>query len=77
MFGGLFQPLHPFLILIIALIAFGPSRLPQLRSGFSKGLMELKRVLSQEKRIQMPPAAAAQVKKITKIIGKNIAFILF
>jgi hypothetical protein len=39
--------------------------------------MELKRVLSQEKRIQMPPAAAAQVKKITKIIGKNIAFILF
>lgn len=50
MFGGLFEPLHLFIILMIALIVFGPGKLPQLGAGFGNGLRELKRVLSREKR---------------------------
>ena len=77
MFGGLFQPLHLLIILIIALIVFGPGRLPQLGAGFGKGLRELKRVLSQEKKIQIPPAAAAHIKDIVKIVVKKLYYVFF
>ncbi len=47
MFEGLLQPMHVLLILIIALVVFGPKRLPELGKalgesiqGFKKGLNE-------------------------------------
>ena len=33
MFEGLFQPMHMLIILAIALIIFGPKRLPELGAG--------------------------------------------
>ena len=39
---GLFQPMHLLLILIIALILFGPKRLPELGKGLGDGIRALK-----------------------------------
>ncbi len=77
MFGGLFEPLHLFIILIIALIVFGPGKLPQLGAGLGKGLRELKRVLSQGKKTQIPPVEADHVRNIVKIIVKKIYYVFF
>ena len=38
MFEGLFQPMHLLLILIICLVIFGPSRLPELGKGLGEGI---------------------------------------
>jgi len=46
MFEGLFQPMHLIIILVIALIIFGPSKLPQLGAGLGKSIREFKNALS-------------------------------
>ncbi len=40
MFG--LQPLHIVIILIVALLVFGPSRLPELGKAIGKGINELR-----------------------------------
>jgi sec-independent protein translocase protein TatA len=42
MFEGLFQPMHLLVILVIALIIFGPRRLPELGKGIGEGIRALK-----------------------------------
>jgi len=42
MFDGLFQPMHLLVILVIALIIFGPKRLPELGKGLGDGIRALK-----------------------------------
>jgi sec-independent protein translocase protein TatA len=39
---GLFQPWHLFLILVIALLLFGPKRLPEIGKGIGDGIRALK-----------------------------------
>jgi sec-independent protein translocase protein TatA len=46
MFEGLFQPLHLIIILAIALIIFGPGKLPELGKGLGKGIREFKKAMS-------------------------------
>lgn len=48
MFTGLFQPMHLLLILVIALVVFGPGQLPKIGAGLGKGLRELKKGLASE-----------------------------
>lgn len=48
MFEGLFQPMHLLIVLVIALIIFGPKRLPELGAGLGKSLREFKKALSTE-----------------------------
>lgn len=48
MFEGLFQPMHLILILLIVLIIFGPSKLPQLGEGLGRSIREFKKALSDE-----------------------------
>lgn len=43
MFEGLLQPTHLVLILVIALIAFGPSKLPELGGALGKSIREFKK----------------------------------
>jgi sec-independent protein translocase protein TatA len=45
---GLFQPMHLIIILAIALIIFGPSRLPQLGEGLGKSIREFKKALNEK-----------------------------
>ncbi len=42
MFEGLFQPMHLLVIFIIALLVFGPKRLPELGKGLGDGFRALK-----------------------------------
>ena len=39
---GLFQPMHLLVILVVALIFFGPKRLPELGKGLGDGIRALK-----------------------------------
>jgi sec-independent protein translocase protein TatA len=45
MFEGLFQPLHLIVILVIALIIFGPGKLPELGKGLGKSIREFKKAM--------------------------------
>ncbi|HUK87647.1 MAG TPA: twin-arginine translocase TatA/TatE family subunit [Terriglobales bacterium] len=38
MLEGLFQPTHLLVILVIALLVFGPRRLPELGKGLGEGI---------------------------------------
>jgi sec-independent protein translocase protein TatA len=38
MFEGLFQPMHLLVILGIALMVFGPKKLPELGKGLGEGI---------------------------------------
>jgi sec-independent protein translocase protein TatA len=42
MFEGLFQPMHLLLIFFIALLVFGPKKLPELGKGLGEGIRALK-----------------------------------
>ena len=48
MFEGLAQPMHLILILIIALVIFGPGKLPELGEGLGKSIREFKKALRDE-----------------------------
>jgi len=50
MFEGLFQPMHLIIILVIALVVFGPGRLPELGKGIGKGIREFKKAISGEEK---------------------------
>jgi sec-independent protein translocase protein TatA len=42
MFDGLFQPMHLFALLILALFVFGPKRLPELGKAVGEGIRSFK-----------------------------------
>jgi sec-independent protein translocase protein TatA len=49
MFEGIFQPMHLLIILVIALIVFGPGKLPELGRGLGKSIREFKNAMSGDK----------------------------
>lgn len=46
MFEGLFQPMHLLVIFAIALLVFGPRRLPELGKGLGEGIRGFKNSFS-------------------------------
>lgn len=42
MFEGLFQPMHLLVVAFIALLVFGPKKLPELGKGLGDGLRSFK-----------------------------------
>ena len=46
MFEGLFQPMHLLVIAGIALLIFGPKKLPELGKGLGEGLRGFKAAIS-------------------------------
>ena len=53
MFEGLFQPTHLLVIFGIALLVFGPKKLPELGKGIGEGIRGFKSAL-KEKEEQEP-----------------------
>lgn len=51
MFEGLFQPMHLIVILLIALVVFGPGKLPQIGEGLGKSIREFKKALSGDEKV--------------------------
>lgn len=56
MFEGLFQPEHLLIILVVALLVFGPRRLPQLGASLGKTIRDFKNVMNEPAR--GPPGEA-------------------
>ena len=50
MFEGLFQPMHLLIIAGIALLVFGPKKLPEIARTLGKGMAELRRASNELKR---------------------------
>ena len=48
MFEGLFQPIHLLVIFGIALLVFGPKKLPELGKGIGEGIRGLKSAIKGE-----------------------------
>ncbi len=47
MFEGLFQPMHLLVILGLALLVFGPKKIPELGKGLGEGIRGFKSALQQ------------------------------
>ncbi len=47
MFEGLFQPSHLLLILLIALVVFGPGKLPEIGRGLGQAVRDFRRTLTE------------------------------
>jgi sec-independent protein translocase protein TatA len=54
MLEGLFQPMHLLVIFFIALLVFGPKKLPELGKGLGEGIRALKDGMKDN-----PPAQAS------------------
>jgi sec-independent protein translocase protein TatA len=48
MFEGLFQPVHLIVIFGIALLIFGPKKLPELGKGIGDGIRGFKRAMASD-----------------------------
>ena len=59
MFEGLFQPAHLLVIFGIALLVFGPKKLPELGKGIGEGIRGFKAAMKAED--EKPAAAIAKV----------------
>jgi sec-independent protein translocase protein TatA len=52
---GLFQPMHLVLILGIALLVFGPQKLPELGKGLGEAIRGFKSSLREGEGTEAPP----------------------
>lgn len=61
MFEGLFQPAHLLLIFGIALLVFGPKKLPELGKGIGDGIRGFKSAIKadEDKPISTTPGIAS------------------
>jgi sec-independent protein translocase protein TatA len=60
MLEGLFQPMHLLVIFFIALLVFGPKKLPELGKGLGEGIRALKEGMKDN---SQPQASNEQSKK--------------
>jgi sec-independent protein translocase protein TatA len=50
MIEGLFQPMHLLMIFGIALLVFGPKKLPELGKGIGEGIRGFKAAMNDERK---------------------------
>jgi sec-independent protein translocase protein TatA len=55
MFEGLFQPMHLLVIFGIALLVFGPRKLPELGKGLGDGIRGFKAAMKEQENELMAP----------------------
>jgi sec-independent protein translocase protein TatA len=65
-FDGLFQPMHLLVVLGIALLFFGPKRLPELGKGLGESIRKFRTGLKDDS-LEMP---AQQVESGSEAAGK-------
>jgi sec-independent protein translocase protein TatA len=66
MFTDLFQPMHLLVILVIALIIFGPRKLPELGSSLGKAIRDFKKSLSETENKLDDPTAHSKEEPLRK-----------
>ena len=60
MFEGLFQPTHLLLVFGIALLVFGPKKLPELGKGIGEGIRGFKAAVKEEEKSAGTPSVTAK-----------------
>ena len=60
MFEGLFQPTHLLMIFGIALLVFGPRKLPELGKGIGEALRGFKSAMKGEEPVPAPATEPAR-----------------
>jgi sec-independent protein translocase protein TatA len=66
MFEGIFQPMHLLVILFIALLVFGPKKLPELGRGLGDGIRSFKDSMRNETR---DDSAKDDVRKDAEVVS--------
>jgi sec-independent protein translocase protein TatA len=59
MFEGLFQPMHLLVIFGMALLIFGPKKLPELGKGIGQGIRGFKSAMNAEEQKTVTSASEA------------------
>ena len=55
--GELFQPTHLLFVLVIALLVFGPKKLPELGKSLGEGIRGFKNAMKDDDKPSPPPAS--------------------
>jgi sec-independent protein translocase protein TatA len=63
MIEGLFQPMHLLVIVGIALLIFGPKKLPELGKGLGDGIRGFKAAVSGDEKTQTENMKREEAKK--------------
>ena len=58
MFEGIMQPMHLLVILVIALLFFGPAKLGELGKGLGDGIRHFKNAMKEGSEPTVPAATA-------------------
>ena len=58
MFEGLFQPMHLMIICGIALLVFGPKKLPELGKGLGESIRSFKSAMAAKEKEEEKPTVA-------------------
>jgi sec-independent protein translocase protein TatA len=66
-FEGILQPTHLILILVIALVVFGPGKLPELGSSLGKGIKEFRQSMTEiSSAVSTEPEAKPKTAEVAK-----------
>jgi sec-independent protein translocase protein TatA len=60
-FEGLFQPMHLLVVLFIALMVFGPKKLPELGKGLGDGIRSFKDSMKEKSQTKAQDAGQSHV----------------
>jgi sec-independent protein translocase protein TatA len=66
MFEGLFQPMHLLVIFGIALLVFGPKKLPELGKGIGEGIRGFKSAMKGDEKPASVTGTVASDQSLTK-----------
>jgi len=66
MFEGLFQPMHLLVIFGIALLVFGPRKLPELGKGIGEGIRGFKAAMKEDEKPVSTASITANDQGLTK-----------
>ena len=66
MLEGLFQPMHLLVIFGIALLVFGPKKLPELGKGIGEGIRGFKSAIKDEEKAVGITTAISSGQSLTK-----------
>ncbi len=68
MLEGLFQPMHLLVILIVAILVFGPKKIPELGKSLGEGIRGFKKALQDG---EAGPSAPPEVSTTQKLEEKK------
>ncbi len=60
MFEGIFQPMHLMVIAGIALLVFGPKKLPEFGKGLGEGIRGFKAAMQGKEEVPAPQVASSK-----------------